>query len=50
VPDLDEHLAGVQARSVEPGEIQEIAGAGRRSPVVDPDGNVIWFVELVTGQ
>jgi predicted enzyme related to lactoylglutathione lyase len=45
VDDLDAHRARLEARQIVPEPIV-VRDAGRKSRVLDPDGNTIWFVEL----
>ena len=47
VDDLDEYLAGLAARRVTVGAIEEIPGAGRKVVALDPDGNSVGVVELL---
>ncbi len=41
VDDLDERLAAIKARGIEPDEIQEISEAVRKAVFTDPEGNQI---------
>ena len=41
VDDLDERLAALQGRGIEPDEIQEISEAVRKAVFTDPEGNQI---------
>jgi predicted enzyme related to lactoylglutathione lyase len=43
VEDLDEQLAGLEARGLAPGEIDTVPGAVRRSAITDPEGNKVTF-------
>lgn len=47
VEDLDSSLAEIAGRGIIPGPIEEIPGAGRKSAMTDPDGNVVAMVELL---
>jgi predicted enzyme related to lactoylglutathione lyase len=49
VRDLDGLLAGLAARGIEAGPVEQVGSAGRKATVVDPDGSRISFVELVNG-
>jgi hypothetical protein len=47
VSDLDETVAELQRRGVEPGAIAHVGdGGARKSSVVDAEGNMITFVEV----
>ena len=48
VEDLNSYLAGLAARGLTVGAIQEIPGAGRKVVALDPDGNEVGVVELRT--
>ena len=41
VDDLDERLAGIKARGIEPDEIREISEKVRKAVFTDPEGNQI---------
>ena len=41
VDDLDERLAAIRKRGIEPDEIQEISESVRKAVFIDPDGNQI---------
>jgi predicted enzyme related to lactoylglutathione lyase len=41
VDDLDERLAAISARGIEPGPVRAITGKTRSSWITDPDGNRI---------
>jgi predicted enzyme related to lactoylglutathione lyase len=43
VDDLDEQLAGLAERGLEPGPIDTLPGKVRRAAIADPDGNRISF-------
>jgi predicted enzyme related to lactoylglutathione lyase len=47
VEDLEEYLAGLAARGVAVGAVEEIPGAGRKVVALDPDGNAVAAVELL---
>jgi hypothetical protein len=47
VDDLDAVLSEVGGRGFEPGRIEVIPGAGRKSVISDPDGNSISILEIV---
>jgi predicted enzyme related to lactoylglutathione lyase len=46
VADLDGQRAALDARGIATEPIVVIDGAGRKSRVLDPDGNAVWFIEL----
>lgn len=46
VTDIDGHRAMLQTRGIATEPVIVIGDAGRKSRVIDPDGNAIWFVEL----
>jgi hypothetical protein len=46
VDDLDSHRASLHDRQIESEEIIIIPGAGRKTLVLDPDNNIIWFIEV----
>lgn len=46
VDDLSGSLAEINERGIASGAIEEIPGAGRKSMISDPDGNVVAFVEI----
>ena len=48
VDNLDAYLAVLAARGVTVGAIEEIPGAGRKVVALDPDGNAVGVVELLT--
>lgn len=39
VDDLDERLAAIAARDIEPGPVETVAGSVRKTWITDPDGN-----------
>jgi predicted enzyme related to lactoylglutathione lyase len=47
VDDLDAALAEMGTRGIVPGEIEIVGSAGRKSTVLDPDGNRVSLVQLV---
>ena len=47
VDDLDIHLAELDGRGIEFGEIEAISETTRKAVIVDPDGNRITFGEEV---
>lgn len=49
VDDLHAVLAEIGARGLTPGPVEDIAGAGRRSVLHDPDGNAVALVEILAG-
>jgi hypothetical protein len=46
VDDLDSCLAEIAGRQIVPGEIEVVGRAGRKCPITDPDGNVVFLTEL----
>ena len=44
VDDLEDHLAQVRERGLEPDEIAEVNKGVRLSAITDPDGNTITFI------
>jgi len=46
VADLDATIAEIEDRGLASAPIETIAGAGRKAAVVDPEGNMITFVEV----
>jgi catechol 2,3-dioxygenase-like lactoylglutathione lyase family enzyme len=46
VDDLDEQIADLSGRGVDPGPVETMAGRARRFTVTDPDGNSIQIAEL----
>ncbi len=48
VEDLEGYLAGLAARGVTVGPVEDIPGAGRKVVAFDPDGNAVAVVELLT--
>jgi predicted enzyme related to lactoylglutathione lyase len=48
VDDLDVTLTEITGRGIETGSIEEIPGAGRKSVIIDPDGNTISLLEILT--
>ena len=49
VDDLEALRAELKGRSIETGEVQLIPGAGRKSLLIDPDGNRISFIDFRIG-
>jgi predicted enzyme related to lactoylglutathione lyase len=47
VPDLDQAVAEIEDRGLSKPTIQTIEGAGRRAPVVDPEGNTVTLIEVL---
>jgi catechol 2,3-dioxygenase-like lactoylglutathione lyase family enzyme len=48
VGDLDDQRAALSRRGIATEAVVVVPDAGRKSRVLDPDGNVLWFVELVS--
>lgn len=46
VADLDRTLAEIAARGLDVPSIETIEGAGRKAPIVDPEGNTIALIEI----
>jgi catechol 2,3-dioxygenase-like lactoylglutathione lyase family enzyme len=46
VEDLDATVAQLRARGVTPGATETVGPAERKATVVDPDGNVVSFIEV----
>jgi predicted enzyme related to lactoylglutathione lyase len=46
VPDLDRAIGEVVGRGLAPSVVETIEGAGRKAPIVDPEGNVVTFIEV----
>ena len=49
VPDLDRALAEIAGRGLGRPSVETIEGAGRKAPVVDPEGNTINLIEVSSG-
>jgi predicted enzyme related to lactoylglutathione lyase len=48
VSDLDQFVADLSKRGISAGPIQSVGGAGRKADVVDADGNVISWIQVVS--
>jgi predicted enzyme related to lactoylglutathione lyase len=48
VPDLDQAVAEIADRGLDRPPIETIVGTGRKAPVVDPEGNTITLIEVLT--
>jgi hypothetical protein len=48
VADLDQSVVDIAGRGIEPASIETIAGAGRKAYFVDPDGNSIAIIEVLS--
>src|SRR5262245_32800008 len=46
VADLKETMVALHARGLEPGPIEPVGDAGRKSILLDPDGNSISLIEV----
>jgi predicted enzyme related to lactoylglutathione lyase len=46
VPDLGAALSDMTRRGLRPPPIEIIEGAGRKAPVVDPEGNTVTLIEV----
>ena len=49
VSDLDQFIADLAIRGISAGPIEAVGNAGRKANVVDADGNVISWIQVVTG-
>src|SRR5947209_3692800 len=49
VDDLSASLTEIASRGIEVGTIEEIPGAGRKSVIIDLDGNAVEIVEILVG-
>jgi len=49
VSDLDHAVAEIAGRGLATPLIEAIEGAGRKAPVVDPEGNTVNLIEVVSG-
>lgn len=47
VDDLNASLAEIASRGIEVGAIEEIPGSGRKSVIIDPDGNAVSMLEIL---
>ena len=47
VPDLDAAIAEITERGLESRPIETVGDAGRKAPVIDPDGNIVNVIEVV---
>ena len=48
VDDLDRFVAGLAERGISTGPIEPVGDGGRKAVSVDPDGNLISWIEVVT--
>jgi predicted enzyme related to lactoylglutathione lyase len=46
VPDLDAAVAELAGRGMDRPRIEIVGGAGRKAPVVDPEGNTVTLIEV----
>jgi predicted enzyme related to lactoylglutathione lyase len=46
VPDLDRTVAEMVDRGIDKPAVETIPGAGRKAPVVDPEGNTVTFIDV----
>ncbi len=46
VADLDRALAEINERGIGSGAVETVGDSGRKSVVVDPDGNALSFIEI----
>src|SRR5579872_5903981 len=49
VDNLDAHRVDLSGRGITLGAVETVGEAGRKSTVIDPDGNAVSFVELRSG-
>jgi predicted enzyme related to lactoylglutathione lyase len=49
VSDLEQIVADLADRGISAGPIEPVGEAGRKGVAVDPDGNVISWIEVATG-
>jgi hypothetical protein len=47
VADLDRALAEIDERGISSGSVETVGASGRKSVIVDPDGNSLSFIEVV---
>jgi len=47
VADLDQFVAELRGRGIHAGPIEAVGDAGRKANVVDPDGNLISWIQVV---
>lgn len=47
VDDLEASLVEINGRGIEIGQIEEIPGAGRKSVIIDPDGNAVSMIQIL---
>jgi predicted enzyme related to lactoylglutathione lyase len=50
VSDLEQLVADLADRGISPGTIEAAGDAGRKADVVDPDGNVISWIQVATSR
>jgi hypothetical protein len=48
VSDLDTQRVALEMQGIVVEPIVVVEGSGRKSRVLDPDGNAIWFIELTS--
>jgi predicted enzyme related to lactoylglutathione lyase len=48
VTDLDQILSEIVGRGVRRPAIETIEGAGRKAPFVDPEGNIVTFIQVLS--
>jgi predicted enzyme related to lactoylglutathione lyase len=49
VSDLDQFVADLASRGIGAGPIEAVGDAGRKANVVDPNGNVISWIQVAAG-
>lgn len=47
VADLDRTLAEINGRGISSGSVEIVGDSGRKSVIIDPDGNSLSFIEVV---
>ncbi len=47
VPDLDRSISEMTGRGFERPVIEAVPGAGRKAPFVDPEGNIVTFLQVI---
>jgi predicted enzyme related to lactoylglutathione lyase len=48
VSDLDQTLTEIAGRGIDNPSIETIPEAGRKTPLVDPEGNMVTFIQVLT--
>lgn len=50
VPDLERAIVEIADRGLRPAAIETVGDAGRKAPVIDPEGNTINLIEVLASQ